>query len=54
MRFVQHVLPSGFMKVRYVGFLSPICSMSIEEVRARIELAHGFAVRAAPTSPDAP
>ena len=53
-RFLQQVSPSGFMKVRHVGFLSPSGSMSIEEVRARIELAQGFAVNAAPTSPGAP
>lgn len=41
-RFLQHVLPTGFMKVRYFGFLSPSCSMPIEEVKGRIELAHGF------------
>ncbi|EXI70740.1 MAG: putative transposase [Candidatus Accumulibacter sp. SK-11] len=46
-RFLQHVLPTGFMKVRYFGFLSPSCSMSIKEVKARIELARGFAVSAA-------
>ncbi|OFW12087.1 MAG: hypothetical protein A3H27_13275 [Acidobacteria bacterium RIFCSPLOWO2_02_FULL_59_13] len=43
-RFLQHVLPAGFMKVRYYGFLSPSFSMPIEQVKARIELAHGFAV----------
>lgn len=43
-RFLQHVLPTGFMKVRYYGFLSPSFSMPIEEVKGRIELAHGFAV----------
>jgi hypothetical protein len=26
-RFLQHVLPTGFMKVRYFGFLSPSRSM---------------------------
>lgn len=47
-RFLQHVLPTGFMKVRYFGFLSPSFSMSIEEVKGRIELAHGFAMRTQP------
>ena len=51
-RFLQHVLPSGFMKVRYFGFLSPGFSMPIEEVKGRIEMAHGFAVRAAPVARD--
>ncbi|KPA19602.1 transposase, partial [Candidatus Magnetomorum sp. HK-1] len=41
-RFLQHVLPSGFMKVRYYGFLNPNCSLSIEHVSALIELAYGF------------
>jgi hypothetical protein len=32
-RFLQHVLPSGFMKVRYYGFLSPTSKVPLEEVR---------------------
>lgn len=51
-RFLQHVLPTGFMKVRYFGFLSPSFAMPIEEVKGRIEMAHGFAVRAAPVASD--
>lgn len=47
-RFLQHVLPSGFMKVRYFGFLSPSFSMPIEALKGRIELAQGFSVSAAP------
>jgi hypothetical protein len=46
-RFLQHVLPAGFVKVRHFGFLSPACRMSIEEVKGRIELAQGFTVSAA-------
>jgi hypothetical protein len=42
-RFLQHVLPTGLVKVRYFGFLSPNCAVPIEEVKARIEMAHGFA-----------
>jgi len=53
-RFLQHVLPSGFMKVRYYGFLSPSCSVPIEEVKARIEMAHGFALPAAEVQIEAP
>jgi hypothetical protein len=41
-RFLQHVLPTGFMKLRHFGFLSPSFKMGFEEIRARIELAHGF------------
>ena len=51
-RFLQHVLPSGFMKVRYFGFLSPSFSMPIEEVKGRIEMARGFSAPAAPVSQD--
>ena len=51
-RFLQHVLPGGFMKVRYFGFLSPSFSMSIEEVKGRIELAQGFAPRVARDAPE--
>ena len=43
-RFLQHVLPTGFMKVRYFGFLSPSFKMPFEEIKARIELAQGFDV----------
>lgn len=50
-RFLQHVLPTGFMKVRYFGFLSPSFSMPIEEVKGRIELAQGFALRAPQEDP---
>lgn len=41
-RFLQHVLPSGFMKVRYYGFLNPNSGLALEEVRAMIELCHEF------------
>jgi hypothetical protein len=41
-RFLQHVLPTGFMKVRYYGFLSPTAKVALEEVRTKIELAHDF------------
>jgi hypothetical protein len=43
-RFLQHVLPAGFMKVRYYGFLSPTSNVSITDVRAHIELAYGFTI----------
>jgi hypothetical protein len=35
-RFLQHVLPTGFMKVRYYGFMSPGSSISMQEVSACI------------------
>ena len=48
-RFLQHVLPRGFMKVRYYGFLSPSSSVPLEDVNARIEIATGFALAAPET-----
>jgi Putative transposase len=53
-RFLQHVLPTGFMKVRYFGFVSPSFSIPIEELRARVELAHGFALHDAHTNIEPP
>jgi hypothetical protein len=38
-RFLQHVLPSGFMKVRYYGFLHPGCSNPLEEIADMIRKA---------------
>ena len=52
-RFLQHVLPRGFMKVRYYGFLSPSASVPLEDVKARIEMASGFAL-VAPATPNEP
>lgn len=40
-RFLQHVLPTGFMKVRYYGFLHPCCSISLEIIKISIEAASG-------------
>jgi hypothetical protein len=43
-RFLQHVLPTGFMKVRYYGFMSPSCAVSLDRIRTLIELSYGFNV----------
>jgi hypothetical protein len=32
-RFLQHVLPSGFMKVRHCGFLSASCPITTDAIR---------------------
>jgi hypothetical protein len=40
-RFLQHALPSGFMKMRHYGFLSPNCSVPLEEIRALVCQATG-------------
>ena len=44
-RFLRHVLPVGFMKIRYYGFLSPTSSVTLDSIPALIELAHGFAIK---------
>lgn len=49
-RFLQHVLPTGFMKVRSFGFLSASFAMSREELQARVEMAHGFALQDTPAT----
>ena len=43
-RFLQHVLPTGFMKIRYYGFMGAKPRVSREQVRALIELAFGFEI----------
>jgi hypothetical protein len=43
-RFLQHVLPTGFMKARYYGFLSPAASLPLEKIEALIELSFGFQI----------
>jgi hypothetical protein len=40
-RFLQHVLPSGFQKVRHFGFLSPNSQYSIDAVRWLVALHYG-------------
>jgi hypothetical protein len=51
-RFLQHVLPGGFQKVRHYGFLSPNSGTSIEAVRWLITLHNGatFTLLAAPAA----
>jgi hypothetical protein len=44
-RFLQHVLPAGFMKVRHYGFMSPSSSTILQEIASQIELAYGFAIK---------
>ncbi len=39
-RFLQHVLPHGFMKIRHYGLLSSNCSTSIEKVRELISVVY--------------
>jgi len=46
-RYLQHVLPTGFMKIRYYGFLNPNSSISLEKIAALIQLSFGFDVSVA-------
>ena len=39
-RFLQHVLPKGFMKIRHYGFLNPNSPFSIDQIRDLISLIH--------------
>ena len=32
-RFLQHVLPTGFMKVRYYGFMNPNCKVTLGHIQ---------------------
>ncbi len=55
-RFLQHVLPTGFMKVRYYGFLHPCSSVPLNKIRTLIQIAYGFeiACRKASFAPHTP
>ncbi len=35
-RFLHHVLPTGFMKVRHVGFVHPNCTINTQDIRRLI------------------
>jgi hypothetical protein len=39
-RFLQHVLPKGFMKVRHFGFLHASCALPLTTIRRMIVPAH--------------
>jgi hypothetical protein len=39
-RFLQHVLPRGFMKIRHYGFLNPNSTFSIEQIPQLVSLIH--------------
>ncbi len=43
----HHVLPTGFMKIRYYGLLSPNAKLPIDALKPKVELAHGFTVTVA-------
>lgn len=55
-RFLQHVLPTGFQKIRYYGFASPRARFSLDLVHWLIALHAGkpFVLRSRPSPPPAP
>lgn len=57
-RFLQHVLPSGFMKIRHYGFLSPNFSVPLQKIRELIcvlyELLRNRPVKIKPPDPPKP
>jgi hypothetical protein len=48
-RFLQHVLPQNFVKVRYYGLLSPACRPQLELVRQQLSPADTIPEEATPT-----
>ncbi len=44
-RFLQHVLPTGFKKIRYYGLMSPNASVSPDHIRGLIELSKEFEIK---------
>lgn len=52
-RFLQHVLPTGFMKIRYYGFMNPNCSVPFEKISTLIQMAYAFSLEM-PDYPESP
>ena len=54
-RFLQHVLPKGFVKVRYYGFLAPCRRPQLATLRHLLQIVMGIASpTSTPTAPAAP
>ena len=51
-RFLQHVLPKGFMKIRRYGFLNPNSLLSIDHLRELISLIHDVILDLLPEIPE--
>jgi len=45
-RYLMHVLPPGFMRIRHYGFMGSGCSIPQEELVALVRMAQGFEVDA--------
>ena len=50
-RFLQHVLPDGFMKVRHFGFLHARCALPLATIRLLIVQAHPSKAQPPPRTP---
>jgi hypothetical protein len=57
-RFLQHVLPDGFRKIRYYGFMAPGCRVPHEQIETMVRLAYAFELPdiqdSAPAAPPPP
>ncbi len=53
-RFLQHVLPSGFMKVRYYGFMHASSRVCLRDIILAVELASGFSRAVSRIPPEPP
>ena len=53
-RFLQHVLPHGFMKVRHFGFLHPSCAIPPATIRLMMGQVHLSDGRPPPRTPPPP
>ena len=51
-RFLQHVLPKGFVKVRYYGLFSPSGRRSLSFLRKQLQGSHAIAQKAQNAHPD--
>lgn len=50
-RYLMHVLPSGFMRIRHYGFMGSGCSIPQHELVALVRMAQGFEVDAIEHTP---
>jgi hypothetical protein len=53
-RFLQHVLPDGFMKVRHCGFMNASCALPTDTIRLTILKRHPIAFKATHVADPAP
>jgi hypothetical protein len=53
-RYLMHVLPGGFMRIRHYGFMGSGCSLTHEELVTLVRLAQAFEVEAIEHTPTPP